>query len=164
MNAKLKKALGLNRPWITLLILCCATGLVMVLRYVFPPYIVATGSMIPTIPPGSFLLSVRRSLVPAEIEKNDVLVFKPVAGVSQYPWVHRIVGISGEMISTQDRQGRVDISLEGIARHREALVESFMIPNGFLYQSGDSASSYYGLVPEEMVVGKMLFHFKLPWR
>jgi hypothetical protein len=32
------------------------------------------------------------------------------------------------------------------------------------YQSGDSQTSSHGLVPQEIVIAKVLFHFKLPWR
>ena len=160
MNAKLKKALGLDRPRRTLLIICLG----IVIHFTFPCYIVATGSMVPAIPPGSYVVALRLSLLPVSIGKNDIAIFQPVEGVSLNPWVHRIVADSGEQITPPNRKGRVDISDEGSAEKRIKSTDSLMIPESFFYQSGDSADSYHGLVPKRMAVGKVIFHFKLPWR
>ena len=160
MNAKLKKALGLNRPRLTLLIICFGIAI----HFTFPRYIIATKSMVPTIPPGSYVVALRLSLLPVSIGKNDVAIFQPVEGVSPYPWVHRIVADSGEQMTPPNRKGRVDISDEGRAEKRNKSTDSLMIPESFFYQSGDSADSYHGLIPKRMVVGKVILHFKLPWR
>jgi signal peptidase I len=160
MNAKLKKALGINRPRLALAIICC--GITM--HFAFPRYVVATESMVPTIPPGSYVVTVRSSLLPGSIGKNDIVVFKPVEGVSPAPWIHRIVALSGEKITPPDRKGRVDISTKARSERSHESQESLVVPVSFFYQSGDSQASYHGLVPQEIVVGKALFHFKLPWR
>ena len=160
MNANLKKALGLDRPRLTLSILCGVIGI----AFAFPPYVVATESMAPTMPPGSFVVTCRSVLLPASVGKNDLAVFKPVKGFSSAPWIHRIVADSGEEITPPARKGRVDVSLEATAQPREESTRSFVVPKGFFYQSGDSPTSYHGLIPHEDVIGKVLFHFKLPWR
>jgi len=160
MNAKLKKALGLDRPRLTLSIIFCGIGI----HLAFPRYVVATGSMIPTIPPGSYVIALRLPLLPVSIEKNDVAVFRPVKGISPAPWIHRIVADSGEQITPPNREGRVDISAEGIGEKRDKSTEPLLVPESFVYQSGDSATSYHGLIPKSMVVGKVFFHLKLPWR
>ena len=120
--------------------------------------------MVPAIPPGSYVVALRLSLLPVSIGKNDIAIFQPVEGVSLNPWVHRIVADSGEQITPPNRKGRVDISDEGSAEKRIKSTDSLMIPESFFYQSGDSADSYHGLVPKRMAVGKVIFHFKLPWR
>lgn len=160
MNAKLKKALGLDRPRLNLSIICAAIGI----RFAFPPYVIATGSMAPTIPPGSFVVTCRKGLLPGLIGKNDLVVFKAVKGISPAPWLHRIVADSGEQITPPVRKGRVDVSPEARAQPRDESTQSLVVPKGFFYQSGDSSTSYHGLVPQELVIGKVLFHFKLPWR
>jgi signal peptidase I len=160
MKANLKKALGLNRPRLTLSILFGAIGI----AFAFPPYVVATGSMAPTMPPGSFVITCRSVLLPMPIGKNDLAVFKPVKGISTAPWIHRIVADSGEEITPPVRKGRVDVSPEAIAQPGDESTKSFVVPKGFFYQSGDSSSSYHGLIPQEVVIGRVLFHFKLPWR
>lgn len=40
---------------------------------------------------------------------------------------------------------------------------SSLLPPRFC-QSGDSPKSYHGLVPKELLIGKVLIHFKLPGR
>lgn len=159
MNTKLKKALGLDRPRLTLSIICF--GIAM--HFAFPRYIFATGSMVPTIPPGSYVVACRSPLLPSSMGKNDFAVFKPVEGVSPKPWMHRIVAVSGEKITPPDRKGRVDISTEARSKRRDESQAPLIVPESFFYQSGDSQSSYHGLVPQEIVIGKVLFHFKLPW-
>lgn len=160
MNAKLKKALGLDRPRLTLSIIFCGIGI----HLAFPRYVVATGSMVPTIPPGSYVVACRTPLLPRSIGKNDVAVFKPVEGVSPAPWIHRIVADSGEKITPPGRKGRVDISTEARSMRRDESQEQLVVPESFYYQSGDSQTSSHGLVPQEIVIAKVLFHFKLPWR
>ena len=98
------------------------------------------------------------------IGKDDVAVFAPVAQISYAPWIHRIVANSGEKITPPVRKGRVDVSSGARALHTNETTESLVVPDGFFYQSGDSATSYHGLVPKEIIIGKVLFHFKLPWR
>ena len=110
MNQKLKKALGLDRPRRTLFIISCFVAA----HIAFPRYVVATGSMIPEIPPGSYVVACRIPLLPIEIRKNGVVVFKPVKGISPAPWIHRILADSGEHITPPNRGGRVDISAEGV--------------------------------------------------
>lgn len=159
MNEKLRRVLGLNRPRLTLSIIGCAVAL----RFAFPCYVAATRSMMPTIPPGSYVVSMSIRLLPRSVEKNDVVVFKPVEGVSPKPWIHRIVANSGEKFAAPRRSGRVDISADGVAE-KDASATTLVIPDSFVYQSGDSTTSYHGLVHREMVIGVVLFHFKLPWR
>jgi len=120
--------------------------------------------MVPTIPPGSYVVTCRVPLLPASIGKNDVAVFRPVEGVSPHPWVHRVIAVAGEKLTPPKRKGRVDITDEAEAQHRNEAPDMLQIPESCVYQSGDSTSSYHGLVAEEIVIAKVLFHFKLPWR
>ena len=160
MNTKLKKALGFHRPRLSLASICCGVAL----HFAFPRYIVATGSMVPTIPPGSYVVACRLPLLPTSIGKNDVVVFKPVEGVSPAPWIHRIVADAGEQVAPPDRIGRVDISIEAKAQHLKEATDPLVVPDSSFYQSGDFATSYHGLVAKELAIAKVLFHFKLPWR
>jgi hypothetical protein len=160
MNQKLKKALGFDRPRTTFAVICIGVAI----SFGFPSYIVTTKSMDPAIPPGSFVISVRLPLFPVPIEKNDIAVFRPVEGISPHPWAHRIIADSGDQFTPPDREGRVDVSAEGIGEGRGKSTQSLLIPESYFYQSGDSARSYHGLISKSMVMGKVLFHFKLPWR
>jgi len=159
MNDSFKKALGLHRPRLTLSIIISS----IVIHFAFPRYVIATNSMSPTIPRGSFVVS---SVVPLSgpIRTNDVVVFEPVVGVSSNPWIHRIIASPGSNFFPENREGRVDISAEGYAEHKNIPAAPITIPEYFYYQSGDSESSYHGLVHKELVIGKVLFHFKIPWK
>ena len=159
MNEKFKKALGLDKPKITLLILACA----LVLHFAFPRYIVRTGSMIPTIPPGSYVVTCSIPVFCSQVDKGDIVIFRPIKSISDYAWVHRITAVSGEKITTPDQKGRVDVSLKFQANHKDHKPEIIVIPEFFAYQCGDSVTSYHGLVPKELITGKVLFHFKGPW-
>lgn len=152
--------LGLHRPVLSAMIVVVAAAL----HFAFPRYTIATDSMVPGMPPGSYVITVRGSLMFSPIQKSDVLVFRPAEGVSSAPWLHRIVALSGDEFTPPDRIGRVDITADGRAQHAEGTSKALVVPASFLYQSGDSARSYHGLVPQKFVVGKALFHFKLPWR
>ena len=157
MNTKLKFFLGLDRPLLTLSSLC----IIITLHFAFPRYLVATGSMDPTIPSGSIVVACR---LPTSIDKNDIAVFEPVEGVSSNPWVHRIMANAGEDYSPMNRKGRVDISTNATAQPTDYSPQQLLIPENFFYQSGDSSNSYHGLVPQKLVIAKVLFHFNLPWK
>lgn len=132
-------------------------------HFAFPRYIVATGSMIPTMPPGSYVLACRSSIIPTHIKTGDIVVFHPVNGISSEAWIHRIIATEGE-IHTPVKKGRKDVS--GKAKPLSVAEGSgeLTVPSSYYYQSGDSALSYHGLIADEYVLGKVLFHFKLPWR
>lgn len=87
MNPKLKKQLGLHRPKTT-------TSLIMgaiLLKLVFLKYIVATGSMEPTVPVGSLVFSFRWASLFGAAQTAGIVIFNPVEGISQKPWVHRVI-------------------------------------------------------------------------
>lgn len=153
MNSKLKRQLGLDRPKRTLAIL----GLLVALHIAFPRYVVATGSMEPTVPVGSYVVAYRGAYLFTEPRAGEIVVFDPVPGISDRPWVHRVQAASGEKFQALAREGRKDTD----GRHTGSDFE--VVPDGYVYQSGDSQASYHGLVGRELVDGKVLWHFKLPW-
>ena len=132
-----------------------------VLYFVFPTYVVATHSMEPTIPSGSWVVAVRSSFVVGEIENVDIIVFQPVEGISEHPWVHRVKATEGEVFVPFERIGRkhTDKSFELMVTNG-----GIMIPEGYVYQSGDSNNSYHGLANCDLISSKVLFSFKLPWK
>ena len=156
MNIKLKKALGLNKPK-TLISTLIIVGVIL---FAFPKYVVTTESMTPTIPKGSYVVSIRQELLQDDIQKGDILVFDPVEGISPCPWIHRVIGLSGEAFTLYSRKGRRDIENEHSISVKKDISN---IPKGYIYQGGDSDTSYYGLVNKKLIRGKVLFHFKLPW-
>ncbi|OVE81555.1 hypothetical protein BVY04_02910 [bacterium M21] len=157
MNKKLKKMLGFDRPKISAFVLM----IVVATHFAFPRYVVATESMVPTIPKGSYVVTIHEDLLRSEPKKGDIVVFAPVKGVSPYPWMHRVIGLENEVFNPFTRKGRVDID-DAYTVTQKTDIET--IPEGYIYQSGDSDRSYYGLVIKELIRGKVLFHFELPWK
>lgn len=132
---------------------------ILAAHLIFPRYVVATGSMRPTIPPGSYVLACRIPYWFSGPSKGDIVVFTPAKPICEFPWIHRIVGEPGTRIpeAAKDRapSSRSDL-------WASAEVPS-IIPEGYFYQSGDSTKSYHGLVPRSQIMAKVLFHFQLPW-
>ena len=157
MNPQIKKALGLHRPKTSLVVIVAG----LTIHFAFPRYLVATNSMEPTMPSGSYVVAFRWAYLLGEPRVGDIVLFDPVEGISSCPWIHRIVAASGEPLPSSKRDGRKDTD-----NVFDALIASdgYAIPSGYVYQSGDSSSSYHGLVKQELIRGKVLFHFKLPWK
>ncbi len=159
MRPNFKKLLGLDKPRQLL----AATAVLVVLHVAFPRYLVATGSMDPTIRRGSYVVASRLHLLFSDVAKNDIVVIAPYAGISPYPWIHRITGMAGDPINplaaSRPKGARFDITT-GL---EETTPPRASVPSGFFYQAGDALSSYHGLIPEDMIKAKVLFHFQLPW-
>jgi signal peptidase I len=158
---RIQKAVGLDRPAKTLSIVAGA----LILGVLFPRYVVATGSMEPTMPLGSYVVACR--LLPGldGIKKGDLLVFRPVAGVSPHPWIHRALALPGDAVSPPSRKGRMDVSSTGVLLSEpKVLGEHHPLAAGEYYESGDSENSYHGVIDRQNVIAKVLFHFRLPWR
>lgn len=147
----------------TIVSLAIAIPIAFSISFVFPTYVVATESMTPTIPAGSYVIRIRASLLPESVRKDDIVVFQPVEGISSYPWIHRLIAEAGEHYSPVARKGRMDVSLDGTAVKNDGATDPLLVPDDFFYQSGDSATSFHGLVPKRLVTGKVIVHFKLPW-
>lgn len=154
MNPKLKCQLGLDRPKRTAAII----AVLALLHFCFPRYVVATGSMEPTIPVGSYVVTSRLAFLFGPPKAGDIVVFDPVAGISTRPWVHRIQAVSGDRFVPPERAGRKDTDSD--AHH----VGGERVPTGYVYQSGDSAKSYHGLAAQKLITGKVFWHFRLPWK
>lgn len=158
---RIQQAFGLDRPVKT----CFIVAGMLLLSFLFPRYVVATGSMEPTIPPGSHVVACRFLPGWDGIEKGDILVFRPAAGVSPHPWIHRVLALPGETFAPPARIGRIDIASDGVALSKpKALGVGHPLSDGEFYQSGDSATSYHGVIDKQNVVAKVVFHFRLPWR
>ncbi|MFI7503047.1 signal peptidase I [Streptomyces sp. NPDC049687] len=83
--------------------LVVALGLVLFLggfawgALVYRPYTVPTGSMSPTIEPGSRVLA--QKVEGAEVRRGDVVVFTDKTWVSNAPVVKRVVAVGGDTVS-----------------------------------------------------------------
>lgn len=159
----INRIFGINTPQKTLRQILLILVLFACAHVAFPRYIVATDSMEPSIPRGSYVLASRIHPLFTEPANGDIVVFAKADGISELPWMHRIVGDPGMRIAdfseTRDKQTRRDI----LSNSNNPPATGPTIPPQYYYQSGDSPKSYHGLVPRETIIAKVLFHFRLPW-
>jgi signal peptidase I len=160
MNARWKKALGLHRPRLALSVIAA----MLALGYLFPHYAIATGSMEPTIRKGDHVVAFRGWFLLGAPRKGDIVVFEPVDGISQYPWVHRVMATAGQKFRPPHRPGRRDGDGLPDRAGPAVMSEEMIVPEGFVYQSGDAPGSFHGLARTSQIRGRVLFHFALPWR
>lgn len=160
----IKKLLGLDKPKKSLRQLALMLAIFGPAHIAFPRYVVATGSMEPTIPIGSHVIACRIPVWFSDPAAGDIVVFKPEQGVSEFDWVHRIIGLPEapvkELARTRSPKSRRDISIAPSID--EGVIAT--IPKGYFYQAGDSPTSFHGLVPREKIIARVIFHFRLPWK
>jgi len=156
MNPGFTKVLG-RHPKASLTVILIG----LAVHFAFPRYLVATNSMEPTMPSGSYVVAFRGAYIFSKPKAGDIAVFDPVEGIASYPWIHRIKAVSEEAFSPINRKRRKDTD---DVYNALTSADTFVIPNEYYYQSGDASNSYHGLVKRELIRGKVLFHFKLPWK
>ncbi len=174
-------------------------AIVLVIRsFLFEPFQIPTGSMIPTLLVGDFILvnkysyGVRLPVIGTKIvdvsepQNGEIMVFIP-PHQDEY-FIKRVVGIPGDRVRYQDKTLYINDEKQNqtfvaqippvnprylvyreklgefehlIQRnpYRETRVEEWVIPEDHYFMMGDnrdqsSDSRYWGLVPEENIVGK----------
>ena len=120
-------------------------------------------SMQETLNPGDFVFVNRLAYKWGEVGRGDVVVFDPPFE-SEEPYVKRVVGLSGEVVTIEN--GKVYVN--------DALVQepyldayfhstgSWEVPVGEIFVMGDnrnnsSDSRSWGTVPVENIIGRALF-------
>lgn len=159
-----KTFFGLDKPKRTLFHLAAALAIALPVQWAFPRYRVSTQSMAPTIPPGSWVLSVRKAVIPFDVGRQDIVVFAPVEGISPFPWIHRVVALGGDEVNVFKGPARKDVGSDGMPVASVNSNETVVVPDGFLYQKGDAIKSYHGLVPSGLVQAKVLWWMPPFWR
>lgn len=125
-------------------------------------------SMRETLLPGDFVLVNRMAyeagdFTTGEIKRGDVIVFDPPFAAPE-PYIKRIVGLPGEVVTIRDGQVFVDDILmqESYIQTRFHADGSWEVPYGEIFVMGDnrnnsSDSRSWGAVPLENIIGKALF-------
>ncbi|OGH69197.1 MAG: signal peptidase I [Candidatus Magasanikbacteria bacterium RIFCSPLOWO2_02_FULL_44_11] len=138
-------------------------GVLIIIRLgyplLFPVYQVTTDSMEPTIHKGAYIMVSKMHYKIFRPKRNDVVMFKPVDGIfSAGPWAHRIIGISGDVISIQNGvvtvNGTKTFFPEVIHENLEATVKK-----GYVFQKGDNGKIIVGELLEDKIIGKVIYNF-----
>jgi signal peptidase I len=125
-------------------------------------------SMRETLLPGDFVLVNRmaynvRDFTTGEVKRGDVIVFDPPFAAPE-PYIKRVIGLPGEVVSIKDGRLFVDDTLM-----QESYIQvsfhsngSWEVPQNEIFVMGDnrnnsSDSRSWGTVPIENIIGKALF-------
>lgn len=125
-------------------------------------------SMRETLTPGDFVLVNRLAyemmgFETSDIGRGDVVVFNPPF-VSEEPYVKRVIGLPGEVVSIKDGKVYINDVLvqEPYIRTGSHTNGNWQVPEGEIFVMGDnrnnsSDSRSWGTVPVENIIGKALF-------
>lgn len=138
-------------------------GVLIIIRLsyplLFPVYRIDTDSMEPTISSGDYIIASKfhyKFFIP---ERGDIVLFKPIAGIFNVgPWAHRIIAIKGDTVTIKD--GLVTVNggkiLYPEINHEDLEIK---IDDGQVFQKGDNKDTIAGIVPEDKIIGKVIFIF-----
>lgn len=155
------------REWVILIVI---TLLIMVPINIFAldNRTVPTGSMIPTIKPGDRLFVDTLSYRFRDLERGDIVVFSPPAGLDiTDDLIKRLIGLPGDTIEIKNGQ----LFLNDIAQDEPYINEpitytmpKILVPEGKIFVLGDNRNSSYdshmwGFVDMNNVKGKALWRY-----
>lgn len=126
------------------------------------PYQIPSGSMLPTIQLQDRILANRVIYRFHQVERGDVVVFTPPAGLEQdIPYVKRVIGLPGDTVEVRGGHTYVnglDFPVPE-ATTPTYTREPHVVPDGMMFVLGDnrnesSDSHIWGYVPEDNIIGR----------
>lgn len=145
-------------------------GIIFVFLFILLLSGVPSGSMEPTIPGGSFIISNRLSAFFGDPERGDIVVF--YSEEYGYDMVKRVIGIEGDKITI--KEGKVYINDEeenGFYINGQTLpnqVTEYIVPEGYVFVLGDNReeskdSRYFKepFIKESDIKGYVFINFSL---
>ncbi len=149
----------------TLLLVLVAFALAQGIKtFVVQPYIIPTGSMIPTIEIGDRVIAEKVSYRFGEPEPGDIVVLDDPAG--QHPQlIKRVVAIGGQTIDIHDGNVYIDDVLfdepylTGVSTEVGSVMMPLTIPNDEIFVMGDNRPNsgdarFFGSLPVSTVKGR----------
>ncbi len=126
------------------------------------PYQIPSGSMLPTIQISDRILADRLVYHFYSVQRGDVIVFNPPAGVdSDTPFVKRVIGLPGDTVEV--RGGKVLVNGQEFdvagATTPTYVMPAEKVPDGQLFVLGDNRNESYdshrwGFVSKDNVIGR----------
>jgi signal peptidase I len=133
-------------------------------------YVIPTGSMIPTIKRGDYILADKVTYRFREPRRGEIVVFNPPEEISRIPFVKRVIGLSGDAIKVTRGQVYVNGRKFVVDSAPRAMYEygPVTVPDGAMFVLGDNRnqsfdSHNWGFVPIDQVIGKGLFVYWPAW-
>jgi len=153
--------------WIFTLVLAVLLSLA-IRTYVAEARWIPSTSMLPTLKVGDHILIEKVSLKINGINRGDIVVFQaPPASRLDEVMIKRVIGLPGDIVSIN----KGTVYTNGIALEEPYELERprndfkpFTVPQGSLFVMGDNRnnsfdSRYWGVVPEDLVIGKAMARF-----
>lgn len=139
------------------ILLLALLALRLVSIFFFPWYEVGSDSMSPTMEYGTHFFTNAYHYEFKEPQRGDIAVFLPYEDFEYTFWVHRVIGVPGDRVIVKDGY----VTVNGIEVHQPfingATEVDVIVPEGFVFQKGDNPETLYGLVPKDLLIGKLLF-------
>ena len=156
-----------------LLIVIVAIGLATLFtRFVMQPYEIPSGSMEQTIEVGDRVFSEKVSYMFGDPVQGDIITFEDPAD-SERVLIKRVIATGGQTVDLRDGVVYVDgVPLDEPYTQgkpsndlNSGITYPYTVPEGHVWVMGDNRtnsqdSRYWGLLPEEYIVGKAAFVWK----
>lgn len=171
MPAPAEEEVSLGR-WIieTVLLVAAAFALAMLIKFLLvQPYIIPTGSMIPTIQINDRVLAEKVSYRFREPEYGEIVVFDDPTG--QHPQlIKRVIATEGQTIDIRDQRVLVDGKpldeqyTYGLPTDRGTVEMPMQVPPGYVFLMGDNRpnsgdSRFIGPQPNTAIRGRAVWTY-----
>lgn len=133
--------------------------LIVILLYIFPPWVVKQNSMLPSVRDGDILIGCKLA---QEYEKNDVVVCK----VDNKKVIKRVIATAGDCVVIEDNV----LTINGVVIEEDYLYEpmdtadlELIVPDNSVFVLGDNRnvsddSREFGCINIADVVGKVILN------
>lgn len=143
-----------------------ATG---IRTFIVQPYVVPTGSMVPTIEIGDRVIANKFVYRFEEPEVGDIVVLDDPTG-SVPTLIKRVIAVGGQTVDLVDGQVTIDgVPMDepythGLPSEPQSISLPYTVPEGSVWLMGDyrtnsQDSRYFGAVPLQSVRGEAFFRF-----
>lgn len=127
----------------------------------FDTYRVMSDSMLPVLEIGNRMTVDTHFYRFWGINQGDVIVFRD--NYTDLNIVHRVIAVEGNMVTVKDRQLYVNDKIVGTVETATSSLGTLpegtemRVPAGFVFQKGDNAQLFYGLISKDDIIGKVVW-------
>lgn len=156
-----------------------ALVIALLIRYfVFSPFVIPTGSMIPTIQINDKIIALKFSYWLAPVKRDDIIVFRAPNGVriptptgykENALLVKRVIGLGGETIEIKNGQLYINNVLQSKPYIYEPIKQDFgpyTIPKDCYFVMGDNTNGSHDArswkqkyITKDLIIGKAVYKF-----